>query len=622
MKVGAEWITPERCQFRVWAPFSDTVLLHIVSPSDELVTMTKAPAGCWETVVHSPCREIRYFYRLGEGTDLPDPASRYQPEGIFGPSATPSDEFEWTDPNWFGIPLERYVIYELHVGTFSPEGTFEGVIPHLDRLRDLGIQAIELMPIAQFSGTRNWGYDGVFPYAVQHSYGGPVGFQRLVNACHQRGIAVVLDVVYNHLGPEGNVLLRFGPYFTDRYKTPWGAALNFDAAYSDQVRDFFIENALYWITDYHVDALRLDAVHAIYDHSAQHILEEITQRVHQRGTDLNRRAYVIGESALNDVRLIRPAELGGYGLDAQWNDDFHHAMHVLLTEEHRGYYADFGDFQHMAQAFAEGFVYSGRFSVSRKRRHGNSSRDIHPSKFVVYSKNHDQIGNRMLGERLSRITSIDSFKLAQAAVILSPYIPLIFMGEEYGESAPFLYFVDHSDPELIDAVRRGRAREFSDFNWASEPPDPQDPATFQRSILNHDLLRQVDHKALFDYHHELISLRRSLPGLRYLCKDTMDVRAIEAARTLLVRRWWDTNDVLLVFHFGGPAEVDYSYLVGSWAKLLDSADECWLGPGSTIPNQLDGSTKMTFSGPQAAVFIRQRCAWDFSDLFPVSGLVE
>ena len=606
MKVGAEWLTPESCEFRVWAPHTKELNLHVVHPSDELLPMTPTDHGYWETIVRGVGPEIRYFYQLSNGKDLPDPASRHQPDGVFGPSATSSLGFQWSDQNWSGIPIERYIIYELHVGTFTPHGTFESIIPHLDRLHDLGITTIEIMPVAQFPGSRNWGYDGVFPYAVQNTYGGPEGLRLLVSACHDRGIALMLDVVYNHLGPEGNVLLQFAPYFTERYKTPWGSAVNFDDAYSDEVRNFFIENALFWISDFHIDALRLDAVHAIYDHSALHILEEITHRVHQKATDLNRRVYVIGESALNDVRLIRPTELGGYNLDAQWNDDFHHALHVVLTEEQQGYYADFGDFQHLAQAFAEGFVYSGRFSVSRKRRHGNSSRDVHPSKFVVYSANHDQIGNRMLGERLSHLIPLEEFKVAQALVLLSPFIPMIFMGDEYGETAPFLYFIDHSDSTLIEAVRRGRVHEFSAFKWPGEPPDPHASTTFERSKLNHDLVTHRKHEALSEFHRMLISLRKSLPALCYLDKDTMDVRAMEETRTLVVRRWWDESDVLLIFHFADKsAETKFTHAQGSWRKVLDSADTCWNGPGSIIPNQLGGLDTLKFAGPQAAVFVRQ-----------------
>jgi len=331
--------------------------------------MQQRPGGYHQIIVKDIAPGARYKYRLKSNKELPDPVSRYQPEGVHGPSEVVDRRFDWQDRHWFGLPIENYIIYELHVGTFTEEGTFEAVIPHLDELAETGITAVEIMPVAQFPGTRNWGYDGVFPFAVQNSYGGPAGLKKLVNACHQQGLAAILDVVYNHLGPEGNYLPQFAPYFTDRYKTPWGHALNFDDAYSDEVRHFFIANALEWITDYHFDALRLDAVHAILDHSALNFLEELAERVHEQGTVLNRRVYVIAESALNDTRVIRPAELGGYGLDAQWNDDFHHSLHTLLTREREGYYADFGDFQHMAQAFSEGFVYSGRYSVNRGRRH-------------------------------------------------------------------------------------------------------------------------------------------------------------------------------------------------------------------------------------------------------------
>ena len=316
------------------------------------------------------------------------------------------------------------MLYELHVGTFTAQGTFDAIVPHLDELKDLGITSIELMPVAQFPGDRNWGYDGVYPFAVQNSYGGPEGLKRLVNACHQRGLAVTLDLVYNHLGPEGNYLQDFGPYFTDRYRTPWGSAINFDGPESDEVRRFFIENALYWVTEFRVDALRLDAVHGIFDFSALHFLQELAAAVHEQAEQLNRRIYVIAESDLNDVRIVRSPELGGYGLDAQWNDDFHHALHTLLTGERTGYYEDFGRIQDLAKAFAEGFVYSGAYSPARRRRHGNSSKDLAAPRFVVFAQNHDQVGNR---HRLSALVSFEWLKLAAAVVLLSPFIPLLFI---------------------------------------------------------------------------------------------------------------------------------------------------------------------------------------------------
>src|SRR5947208_6693749 len=458
--------------------------------------MQQNPNGYHQVTVEKLPRGARYKYRLATGKELPDPVSRYQPEGVHGPSEAVDPRFDWQDQHWLGLPIENYIIYELHAGTFTTEGTFEAAIRHLDDLVNIGITAVELMPVAQFPGTRNWGYDGVFPFAVQNSYGGPAGLKKLVNACHQRGLAAVLDVVYNHIGPEGNYLPQFGPYFTDRYKTPWGPALNFDDAYSDEVRHFFVSNALEWITEYHFDALRLDAVHAILDHSALNFLEELAERVHEQGTALNRRVYVIAESALNDTRIIRPSELGGYGLDAQWNDDFHHSLHTLLTKEHEGYYVDFGDFQHMAQAFSEGFVYSGHYSVNRGRRHGNSSRGVLSVKFVVFAQNHDQIGNRMLGERLSHLVSFEACKLASGLVLLSPFVPLLFMGDEYGEEAPFPFFVSFSDPALAAKVRGGRISDFASFEWAGRPPDPGDESTFESARLHHELASSGRHRLL------------------------------------------------------------------------------------------------------------------------------
>ena len=577
-----------RCRFRVWAPLSDEVKLHILCPRECLLPMERKANGYHELIVEQAVRGARYKYRLANGKEFPDPVSRYQPEGVHGPSEVLDKRFEWQDQHWFGLPIENYIIYELHPGTFTHEGTLEAVIPHLDELVDTGITAVEIMPVAQFPGTRNWGYDGAFSFAVQNSYGGPVALKKLVNACHQRGVAAILDVVYNHIGPEGNYLAQFGPYFTDRYKTPWGPALNFDDAYSDEVRHFFISNALEWITDYHFDALRLDAVHAILDHSALNFLEELAECVHEQGTALNRRVYVIAESALNDTRIIRPSELGGYGLDAQWNDDFHHCVHTLLTREREGYYVDFGDFQHMAHAFSEGFVYAGRYSVNRGRRHGNSSRGIPSSKFVVFAQNHDQVGNRMLGERLAQLVSFDACKLATSIVLLSPFIPLLFMGDEYGETAPFQYFVSHSDETLIAAVRRGRKEEFASFKWRGEPPDPQDEKTFIRSRLNHNLKNEPRHRTLLQYNKELIQLRKTLPALRCLSKEKMDVVSFEQDCVLAVRRWSGDNEILSIFNFRDcEVHLIQSIPYGVWRKRLDSHDHRWMGSGSRNPDIME-----------------------------------
>ena len=586
--LGATWLADNRCRFRVWAPHSERVDLHLVGPVERFIPMEAGAFGYYKTTVENIAHGARYFYRLASGKEYPDPASRYQPEGVHGPSAAIHDSFNWEDSNWTGIPIENYVIYELHVGTFTPEGTFDAAIPHLRDLAGIGITAIELMPIAQFSGTRNWGYDGVHPFAVQNSYGGPQGLKRLVNACHQLGLAVILDVVYNHVGLEGNYLPNFGPYFTDRYKTPWGPAVNFDDAHSDHVRHFFISNALEWITDYHVDALRLDAIHAIFDHSALTFLEELGAAIGERALQLNRIVPVIAESSLNDTRIIRPPELGGYGLHAQWNDDFHHSLHVLLTQERNGYYADFGSLQDMTRAFAEGFVYSGQHSAFRGRRHGSSSRSLPAAKFVVYAQTHDQVGNRMLGERLSQLVSFDACKLAASAVFLSPFVPLLFMGEEYGETAPFQYFISHSDPGLIEGVRRGRKTEFAEFLWRGEPPDPQDENTFQRSKLNHSLKNNPRHQTLLAFHGELIRLRKTQPALRSLNKDRMEVTSFDEERVLTVRRWNETDEVLGIFNFNdGPVAQFHGVPCGAWRKLFDSSESRWIGPGPSAPDVLD-----------------------------------
>ena len=381
--LGSSYAQSGLCEFVVWGPFSNKIELHIVSPKNNLIPMKKSCLG-YHRVTLDCAPGTRYFFRIDGKDDRPDPASRSQPEGVHGPSEIIVDDYAWTDTCWNGFPLKDFIIYELHTGTFSEKGDFQGIIDHLDHFMDLGVTAIELMPIAQFPGSNNWGYDGVYPYAVQSSYGGAVGLKSLVNACHEKGLAVILDVVYNHMGPEGNYLTSYGPYFTEKYNTPWGMALNFDGAYNAAVRRFFIDNALYWVTEFHIDALRLDAVHGIYDLSAYHFLDELTSAVHDRADELNRKIFVIAESDLNDARLIESEDLGGYGMDAQWNDDFHHALHSLITTEDSGYYSDFGEINHMVKAYRDGFVYSGQYSEFRKKNHGNNSKRLHAQKFIVF----------------------------------------------------------------------------------------------------------------------------------------------------------------------------------------------------------------------------------------------
>jgi maltooligosyltrehalose trehalohydrolase len=509
------------------------------------------------------------------------------------------NRFAWNDSSWRGLPLEEYVLYELHVGTFTSRGIFEAIIPRLAALQKLGITAIELMPVAQFPGNRNWGYDGVYPYAVQTTYGGPVALKELVNACHQNGVAVVLDVVYNHLGPEGNYLAHFGPYFTDRYKTPWGQAINFDGPGSDEVRRYFIENALQWVTEFHIDALRLDAVHAIVDSSARTFLEEIVTALHEAGKKLSRSVYAFPESNRNDARIVSPPELGGLGCDAVWNDDFHHSLHVLLTAEQAGYYEDFHGIEDLAHCYRNGFLFSGQHSKYRQRRHGNSSKHIPAERFIVCAQNHDQVGNRSIGDRLAEIVSFEQLKLAAGTVLLSPYIPLLFMGEEYGELARFPYFVSHGDPALIEAVRRGRREEFARFTWSGDTPDPQTEATFFSAKLNWELKDTGRHRTLWLFYQELLRLRRDIPSLTRRDKDTLEAVPLSDEKFLLVERRYASSRVFVTFHFSEePTELTIPIPQGRWYKRLDSADEKWGGKGSQTPATLESRGEVQLaSGP-------------------------
>ena len=605
--LGATYGADGRCRFLVWAPFAHTLDVHLSAPRERFVPMHQEVAGYYQVLVEDVEPGSLYTYRLDGHIERPDPASRCQPQDVHGPSQVVEPHFPWEDQQWGGLPLPAYILYELHVGTFTAAGTFAAIIPHLDALKRLGISAIELMPIAQFPGQRNWGYDGVQPFAAQYSYGGPKGLKQLVNACHQQGLAVVLDVVYNHLGPEGNYLGNFGPYFTDRYKTPWGAALNFDGPLSDEVRRFFIENALYWITECHIDALRLDAVHAIMDRSAYPFLEELAAVVHAQAERLNRQVYLIAESNLNDTRLLRPPALGGYGLDAQWNDDFHHALHALLTGEQAGYYQDFGTLAHLSTAWSAGYVYTGQYSAYRQRRHGHASRLMPAHAFVVCAQNHDQVGNRRHGERLSQLVSFEQLKLAASVVLLSPYIPLLFMGEEYGETAPFHYFISHFDPGLVAAVQRGRREEFAAFRWQGELPDPQAEATFLCSRLDHTLRDQEPHRVLLAFTQELIRLRTGLAALAAMCKETMEVLSYEAQQVLCVRRWSQDEEVVTVFHFGEAAvSLALPVPAGHWHKRLDSTDEQWQGHRSSLPLALHstGEVRLTLPPTMAVLFVQ------------------
>jgi maltooligosyltrehalose trehalohydrolase len=604
--LGAIWQGDGRCRFTVWALNAEQVDIRLLDPVELVKPLEQAGDGYFTGVVDGLSPGVRYFVRIDGETDRPDPASRYQPEGVHGPSViVDPGAFGWTDHGWAGHALEDYVIYELHVGTFSAAGTFDGVIPHLDELRDLGVTVIELMPVAQFPGDRNWGYDGVSLYAVQDSYGGPDGLRRLVDACHQRGLSVILDVVYNHLGPEGNYLRDFGPYFTDHYSTPWGEALNFDGPESDNVRRFFIENARCWLHEYHLDGFRLDAVHAILDQSAIHFLEELQSTLQADAARLGRRVAVIAESDLNDPRLVRSTDLGGYGLDSQWADDLHHALHALLTGERDGYYVDFGSPRQLVESLRHGYAHIGSYSQYRRRRHGRMPGINDGRRFVVCSQNHDQVGNRAAGDRLTSRLDLDQLKLAAGVTILSPFIPLLFMGEEYAEPNPFQYFVSHGDEDLVEAVRTGRQKEFRAFNWQGNVPDPQSESTFEHSKLNHALKEMTPHQELWAYYRELIRIRREVAAFQRLDLDAQEIGQVPGTSIVWIIRYHTEGNCLVLFNFAShPEEIRINLPARTWTCILNSNDPVWDGDGTHAPELAfeDHMAELTMPGRTVLIF--------------------
>ena len=613
MKVGSHYLGNGVCEFTLWSPLQEEVAVHLISPEEKLLPMEKQDKGYWYLKAENIEPGTQYYYRLKDASDKPDPASGFQPQGVHKASKLiDHTNFNWQDSDWLGVPLEEMIIYELHIGTFTNKGTFKAIIPRLSDLARLGINAIEIMPVSQFPGdldtaepfhARNWGYDGVYPYAVQNSYGRPEDLKQLVDAAHQQGIAVILDVVYNHFGPEGNYIAHHGPYFTETYHTPWGSAINFDDAYSYGVRNYFIENALYWLENYHIDGLRLDAIHAIYDSSAKHILREMAEKVAELSDKVGRKLYLIAESDLNDVRVIRPPELGGYGIDAQWSDDFHHALRTVLTNESGGYYGDFGSCEQLAKAYQNTFVYDWQYSQFRKRYHGNDAGDRQGTQFVVCIQNHDQIGNRMLGERITELIDFEGTKLAAGALMLSPYIPLIFMGQEYGEEAPFLYFVSHSDPDLVKAVREGRKKEFADFQVEGEYIDPQSVETFNSSKLHWEKKDEGKHQVLWQLYQQLITLRRTIPALKKLDKQNLEVTARESDRFLTLHRWQDRDGAFILLNFN-EREVNLNNVFpeGKWQKILDSTESKWMGSGSTLPETIDSTEQLTIKPRSFALY--------------------
>lgn len=566
---------PDKTLFSVWAPLLNSVTLHIVSPAEERLQMLKNEQGYFTLSVNGVQPGTKYFFNPGEEHDLPDPASHYQPQGVHGPSeVVKHSDWPWTDQQWRGITFNELVLYEIHVGTFTQEGTFEAIIPRLDDLAETGINAIELMPVAQFPGERNWGYDGVYPFAVQNTYGGPTELKKLINACHEKGIAVFLDVVYNHLGPEGNYFSHYGPYFTDAYKVPWGNAMNVDGEWADGVREFMKLNITHWFEHYHIDGLRLDAIHTIIDTSATHILEELNAHARRLSEHAGRSLHMIAESDLNSPRVLYSPERGGYGFTAQWLDDFHHALYVLLDERGKERYEDFGSTAQLAKALKDGFVLSGDYVKFRKRKYGSSSAGISGDRFVVFNQNHDQIGNRPNGERLSVLTDFEGQKIAAAIMILSPYVPMFFMGEEYGDETPFYYFVSHSDPDLIEAVREGRKKDFA-IGGVFDAKDAQEEKTFLDSKINWHKRKEGKHAVMLQWIKTLLLLRKT--NKVFANVDKQNLQAYSPMEGCLVMHRQDEfaeKQAVCIYNLC-DCEVKLSLPPSStsWVKLIGSSDD-------------------------------------------------
>lgn len=573
--LGLNFNNEGKPEFRVWAPVADQI--DIIINGSVIHGAEREYFGYWSIKENLNIRPgDTYKIRINSKDAFPDPVSLLQPDGVHGPSeAVDLNGFTWEDSSWNGLSDEN-IFYELHTGTFSAQGTFDGIRSRIEYLKDLGINTIEIMPVAQFPGSRNWGYDGVYIYAVQNSYGGPYELQKLVNTCHLNGIAVFLDVVYNHFGPEGNYVNNFAPYFTDNYKTPWGSAINFDNNWCDGVRHFYVENMLMWFRDFHIDGLRLDAVHAIKDFSAKHIVRELRENADELEKITGKKYMLVAESDLNDTKFIDKPELGGYGIDKQWCDEWHHALHSVITGERTGYYSDFGEMRHIVKSFTDAFVYDGIWSEHRKRTFGSNTKGFSRNKFVVFTQNHDHIGNRMLGERLGRLVDFETLKVAATAMFISPFVPLIFMGEEYDAPNPFLYFTSHSDEELVSLVSKGRKDEFSDFIYSDIFPEPQSETVFLESTLNFNI--SGNHRQLFNFYRELIKLRKTHPVIgKY---DFYEVIKFQEADAIILKGRTGNDSILAFLNFSqdkisfNTAEYDSV----SKELVLYSASELWGGP--------------------------------------------
>lgn len=592
--------------FTVWAPLKKTMFLHIISPEERTVEMSKDSKGYFKVEVKDAKPGWRYYYRPNNEKDVADVASHFQPEDTLGPSEIIDHAaFQWNDANWKGVPLQDMVFYEIHVGTFTNEGTFEAIIPYLDDIISTGINAIELMPVCQFSGDKNWGYDGTYPYSVHLSYGGPEGLKKLVDACHQRGIAVFLDVVYNHIGPEGNNFEEYAPYFTDKYKAPWGTAINFDGEYSDGVKEYFSENPVFWFEHYHIDGLRLDAVHEMYDRNAVNFWKIMYDKIRLYEQKAGRRLYTTAESDLNSPHVTKLPDSGGMGFDAQWLDDFHHILYVLLEPGGHKRYGDYRNMEQLAKVYTDGFVHSGEWMEFRKRTHGASSADVSGDHFIAFNMNHDQVGNRIKGERLSMLVSFEKQKLAAAALMLSPYIPLLFMGEEYGEDTPFYFFVSHHNKEAVKGVQEGRRNEFKKFGLKDDEnfPDPAADETFNACKLQWQKRKEGKYKIMLEWNKLLIKLRRSNPMLYNFSKSNVKAFPLGEDGLIIHRQTDDGREHLFCCLNLSDKEITYSLppYTNQWKKLLDSKEKQWMWDEEAAPQPEEISTELLNLKPCSVV---------------------
>ncbi len=548
-------------RFSLWAPRRNKVSVRI---GNKDYPMACSNQGFWKADIEEATHGTEYAFLLDDDpTPYPDPRSFWQPKDVHSASCVlDHNTFHWTDKHFRPVPLPSAVIYEMHTGTFTEAGTLDSAIEKLDYLYDLGITHVELLPIASFEGSVSWGYDGVALYAPDETYGGPEAVKRFVNACHEKGLGVILDVVYNHFGPAGNYTQNFGPYYTDRHHTPWGAAINLEEGGSDQVRRYMIDNALMWLRDYHFDGLRLDAVHELIDRSAMHFLEQLSREVEDLSASLGRSLFLIGETDLNDPRFVTPREANGYGLDAQWSDDFHHSLYTLLIHEQFGYYEDFGTVEQLATALQQVFLYDGRYSRYRHHNHGRKVHNLSYHRFLGYIQNHDQIGNRAKGERLEHLVGAQRARLAAAVVMTAPFIPMIFMGEEWAASSPWQYFADFQDTQLRKNVSEGRKRDFAHFGWKEdEIPDPMDPETFRRSKLQWSELQEPEHHAMYQLYRDLIHLRRKTLALNLGDFSRQKVQFSEEGQWI----YTDRGNVRTMINF---AEHETEFAIEAGSELL------------------------------------------------------